>query len=252
MSGHNRWSKVKRIKGPADAKRGKLFTKLIKEITVAAKSGGGNPDGNPRLRQALTLAKAASMPKDNMEKAIKKGTGELEGETVDEITYEGYGPGGIAILVETQTDNKNRTVNDLRTLFKASGGNLGEPGSVAWMFSQCGQLTFEKEKYSEDQIMEVALDAGAKDVSSSGDAIDVFTETGDVYKVKETFDRVGMHPVSSGFGYVPKSLVRVEAASAEKLLNFLAEVEDHDDVQKVHANFEMDQDLFAKLANKGD
>ena len=147
MSGHNKWSKVKRIKGPLDAKRGKLFTKLIKEITVAARSGGGNPDGNPRLRHAITTAKGASMPKDNIERAIKKGTGELEGEMIEEITYEGYGPGGVALLIETTTDNKNRTVNDLRTLFKSAGGSLGESGSVAWMFNRYGQLLFEPKKY---------------------------------------------------------------------------------------------------------
>jgi YebC/PmpR family DNA-binding regulatory protein len=250
MSGHNRWSKVKRIKGPADAKRGKHFTKLIKEITVAARVGGGNPDGNPRLRTAILLAKQASMPKDNIDRAGKKGTGELEGEAVEEITYEGYGPGGVAVLVETQTDNKNRTVNDLRTLFKTGGGSLGEVGSVSWMFDQCGQLIFEKEKYPEDKVMEVALEAGAKDVSEHPDTVDVVTEKDEVFKIKEAFERVGMHPVSAGFGYIPKSTVPVTGENAEKLLTLLEEVEDHDDVQKVHANFEMDDELFNKLTNK--
>jgi YebC/PmpR family DNA-binding regulatory protein len=250
MSGHNRWSKVKRIKGPADAKRGKLFTKLLKEIMVAARVGGGNPDGNPRLRQAIQLAKDASMPKDNIERAVKKGTGELEGDEVEELVYEGYGPGGVAVLVEAQTDNKNRTVNDLRQMFKASGGNLGEPGSVAWMFDQVGQIIFEKEKYPEDKVMEVALEVGAKDVAEAGDTVDVFTEKDQIFKVKEGFERVGMHPVSAGFGFIPKSTVPIDGESAEKLLAFLDEVEDHDDVQKVHANFQMSDDLFAKLTNK--
>lgn len=250
MSGHNRWSKVKRIKGPADAKRGKLFTKLIKEIMVAARSGGGNSDGNPRLRQAIQLAKAASMPKDNIEKAIKKGTGELAGEAVEELVYEGYGPGGVAVIVETQTDNKNRTVNDLRTLFKSNGGSLGEVGSVAWMFEQCGQLIFEKDKWSYDSIMEVALESGARDVSDGEGTVEVLTEKDEVFKVKESFEKVGMHPVSSGFGFIPKSTVPIEGEQAAQLMRFLEDVEDHDDVQRVHANFEMSDELFAKLTDK--
>ncbi len=250
MSGHNRWSKVKRYKGGIDEKRGKLFTKIIKEITVAARLGGGDQDGNPRLRAAVTIAKQSSMPRDNIERAIKKGTGELEGAAIEEMVYEGYGPGGVAILVETASDNKNRTVNDLRTIFKSSGGHLGEPNSVAWMFDRVGQLAFEKEKYTEDKVMEVALEAGAKDVNSGDGTVDVITEVNEVYKVKDRFEKVGMHPSSSGFSYIPKSTVRVEGDNASKLLSFMGEIEDHEDVQNVHANFEMDDKLFEELTNR--
>lgn len=248
MSGHNKWSKVKRIKGPLDAKRGKLFTKLIKEITVAARTGGGNPDGNARLRHAITAAKSSSMPKDNIERAVKKGTGELEGDVIEEITYEGYGSGGVAILVETTTDNKNRTVNDLRTLFKSSGGNLGESGSVAWMFNRYGQLIFESQKYPEDKIMEIALEAGAQDVSSQSDGvIEVLTEVVDLYRIREIFEKLGMAPSQSGFSYVAKSTVPVDKASAEKLIELMDSIEDHDDVQRVHSNANLDEKILAEL-----
>jgi YebC/PmpR family DNA-binding regulatory protein len=251
MAGHNKWTKVKRIKGPLDAKRGKLFTKLIKEITVAAKMGGGSPDGNPRLRQAIQLAKEASMPKDNIERAIKKGTGELAGEAIEEALYEGYGPGGVAVLVEATTDNRNRTVNDMRLLFRGGGGNLADAGSVAWMFERHGQLVFDKKKHSEDLLMEVALEAGAQDVSPADDTVEVLTEPGEVYKVKEDFDRVGMHPTSVGFSYVPKTTVPVtEREAARKLLAFLEELEDHDDVTRVHANFDIDDALLASLSDR--
>jgi len=227
-----------------------MFSKIIKEIMVAARMGGGNPDGNPRLRSVIAIAKGVSMPKDNIERAIKKGTGELEGEAIEEIVYEGYGPGGVAVLVESATDNKNRTVNDLRTLFRSHGGNLGEAGSVSWMFDQCGQLVFEREKYNEDTIMEVALEAGAKDVSSGDGTVDVTTEINEIYKIKESFDRVGMHPSTAGFGYIPKSMVKVDGSDAEKLIKLLESIEDHEDVQRVHSNFEMDDALFAKLSDK--
>ncbi len=248
MSGHNKWSKVKRIKGPLDAKRGKLFTKLIKEITVAARTGGGNPDGNPRLRHAITAAKGASMPKDNIERAIKKGTGELEGEMIEEITYEGYGPGGVAILVETTTDNKNRTVNDLRTLFKSGGGSLGESGSVAWMFHRYGQLLFESQKYPEDKIMEVALESGAQDVSTDSDGVsEVLTDVADLYRIRESFEKLGIHPNSSAFSYVAKSTVPVSKEQAQGLMELVDSIEDHDDVQRVHLNADIDEKILAEL-----
>ncbi len=251
MSGHNKWSKVKRIKGPLDAKRGKLFTKIIKEISVAARMGGGQLDGNPRLRQAVQIAKDNSMPKDNIERAIKKGTGELQGESIEETMYEGYGPGGVAILIETASDNKNRTVSDLRNLLKSGGGNLGEAGSVAWMFTHYGQMIFDKTKYPEDTVMEVALDAGAQDVAAHDDSVEVLTGPHDIYKVKEGFERLGMHPVSVGSSYVAKTAVPVESKVAgEKLLKLLESIEDHDDVQRVHSNFEMEEKLFTELANK--
>lgn len=251
MSGHNKWSKVKRIKGPLDAKRGKLFTKLIKEITVAARTGGGNQDGNPRLRHAINAAKGASMPKDNIERAIKKGTGELEGEMIEELTYEGYGPGGVAILIETTTDNKNRTVNDLRTLFRSGGGSLGESGSVAWMFNRYGQLLFEANKFPEDNIMEVALESGAQDVSTDSEGTtEVLTEVADLYKVRESFEKIGMSPTSTAFSYVAKSTVLVDKANAQSLVELMDSIEDHDDVQRVHSNADIDEKILAELQGK--
>jgi len=251
MSGHNKWSKVKRIKAPLDAKRGKLFTKLIKEITVSARLGGGNADGNPRLRQAIQLARDSSMPKENIERAVAKGTGEIDGEHFDEAVYEGYGPGGVAVIVEATTDNKNRTVNDLRLLFKANGGNLGEAGSVAWMFERHGQLVFDSKQNSEDTLMEVAIRSGAQDVAAADDHVEVLTATNDVYRVKEGFDRVGIHPTSVGFSFVPKNTVPVlDKETAEKVIAMLHELEDHDDVQHVHANFVMDSKLLASLSNQ--
>lgn len=213
--------------------------------------GGGSPDTNARLRTALLAARGASMPKDTIERAIKKGTGELEGAVIEEAMYEGYGPGGVAILVETTSDNKNRTVSDLRNLFKGGGGNMGEAGSVAWMFTHYGQLLFEKEKNPEEKVMEVALEAGAQDIVTSGDSVEVLTGVSDVYKVRDAFEKVGMHPVSTGFSYVPKTTVPVEdKENAQKLLSLLENIEDHDDVQRVHANFEMEEKLFAELAPK--
>jgi YebC/PmpR family DNA-binding regulatory protein len=250
MSGHNRWSKVKNVKGAIDAKRGKLFTKLTKELIVAARTGGGKPDSNARLRQAVSSARAASMPKENIERAIKKGTGELQGETIEEIVYEGYGPAGVAVLVETTTDNKNRTVNDLRSIFKSHGGNLGESGSVAWMFTPCGQILFDQEQYPEDKVMEVALESGASDVASQNGTVEVITDVHDVDKVRESFERVGMHPVSAGRGYQAKSTVKVEKIDAEKVLSFMEAVDDHDDVQKLHSNFVMDDAVYAEISKK--
>ena len=250
MSGHNRWSKVKNVKGAIDAKRGKVFTKITREIIVAARDGGGSPDSNARLRQAILTARQVSMPKENIERAVKKGTGELQGEIIEEISYEGYGPAGVAIIVETTTDNKNRTVSDLRNLFKSHGGNLGEPGSVAWMFSPCGQLIFDQGTYPEDKVMEVALESGASDVISQNGAVEVITEVNEVDHVRDKFEKVGMHPVSSGRGYQAKSTIKVEKADAEKVLSFMEAVEDYEDVQKLHSNFVMDNEVFAELAKK--
>jgi YebC/PmpR family DNA-binding regulatory protein len=210
--------------------------------------GGGNADGNPRLRQAVSAAKNASMPKENIERAIKRGTGELEGMTIEEILYEGYGPGGVAVLVETTTDNKNRTVQDLRNLFKNNGGNLAEPGSVAWMFTHYGQIVFDKARYPEDQVMEVGIEIGAQDIASHGDNVEVLTTVPDVYKVRDGFEKIGLHPSHVGFVYVAKTGVPVEKKEdARKLLSFLEEIEDHDDVSRVHANFEMDDRVMSEL-----
>ncbi|MCX6103606.1 MAG: YebC/PmpR family DNA-binding transcriptional regulator [Proteobacteria bacterium] len=251
MSGHNKWSKVKNIKGPLDAKKGKLFTKLSKEITVAARLGGGNTDGNARLRHAIVEARSASMPKDTIERAIKKGTGELEGDVIEEITYEGYGPGGVALLVETITDNKNRTVNDLRNIFKSSGGSLGESGSVAWMFNRFGQLLFEAKKHSEERLMEVALEAGAQDVSTDSEGItEVLTGVADLYRVRENFERLGMLPSQACFSFVAKSTVPLNKTNAQELIELINEIEDHDDVQRVHSNGNIDEKILAELSQK--
>ncbi len=251
MAGHNKWSKVKNIKGAIDAKRSKIFTKITKEIMVASRIGGGNPDTNARLRLAIQSAREASVPKDNIERAIKKGTGELEGDAIEEVTYEGYGPGGVAILVETTSDNKNRTVADLRSLFKSGGGNMGESGSVSWMFDRVGQLVFEPQTFSEDKIMEVALESGAQDVTTQSDGtIEVLTATADLYRVRDAFDKVQMAPASASFAYVPKTSVPVDKEKAELLLELLENLEDHDDVQKVHANFDIDDKLLAELTAK--
>jgi YebC/PmpR family DNA-binding regulatory protein len=191
------------------------------------------------------------VPKDNIERAIKKGTGELEGDAIEEVTYEGYGPGGVAILVETTSDNKNRTVADLRSLFKSGGGNMGESGSVSWMFDRVGQLVFEPQTFSEDKIMEVALEAGAQDVTTQSDGtIEVLTATADLYRVRDAFDKVQMAPASASFAYVPKTSVPVDKEKAELLLELLENLEDHDDVQKVHANFDIDDKLLAELTAK--
>jgi len=251
MAGHNKWSKVKNIKGAVDAKRSKIFTKITKEIMVSSRIGGGNPDTNARLRLAIQSAREASMPKDNIERAIKKGTGELGGDAIEEVTYEGYGPGGVAILVETTSDNKNRTVADLRSLFKSGGGNMGESGSVSWMFDRVGQLVFEPQTFSEDKIMEVALESGAQDVTTQSDGtIEVVTATADLYRVRDAFDKVQMAPASASFAYIPKTSVPVDKEKAEQLLELLNSLEDHDDVQKVHANFDIDDKLLAELTSK--
>ncbi|MFM8268615.1 MAG: YebC/PmpR family DNA-binding transcriptional regulator [Pseudomonadota bacterium] len=251
MAGHNKWSKVKNIKGAIDAKRSKIFTKITKEIMVASRIGGGNPDTNARLRLAIQSAREASVPKDNIERAIKKGTGELAGEAIEEVTYEGYGPGGVAVLVETTSDNKNRTVADLRSIFKSGGGNMGESGSVSWMFDRVGQLVFEPKTFSEDKIMEIALDAGAQDVTTQSDGtIEVLTATADLYRIRDAFDKAQMVPAASSFAYVPKTSVPVDKEKAQQLLELLENLEDHDDVQKVHANFDIDDKLLAELTAK--
>jgi len=250
MAGHNKWSKIKNSKGVADKKRGKLFTKLAKEIIVSARMGGGSLEHNARLRQAVLAAKSASMPKDNIDRAIKKGTGELQGEVIEEAVYEGYGPGGVAIMVETTSDNKNRTVSDLRTLFKSHGGALGESGSVAWMFSPSGVLNFEKPKYSLDTIMEIALEAGAEDVQEHEDNLEVRTQVGALYKVKEFFDKLGVHPIGITISYLPKNTVPMDnKETAERLMQFLEDIEDHDDVQRVHSNFEIEDRLMHQLTD---
>jgi YebC/PmpR family DNA-binding regulatory protein len=248
MAGHSKWKQIKHYKAAADAKRGALFTKLIREITVSAKAGGGDPDGNPRLRTAIEAARAASMPKDNIERAIKKGTGELEGVSYSEITYEGFGPGGVAILVHTVTDNPTRTVADLRHKFSRLGGNLGASNSVAWMFERKGQIYIDATRFSEDSALEAALDAGADDMKREGDQFIVTTDPTSLHQVKGALEAKGMVIQESEIANLPKNTVRVEGKTAEQLLRLLEEVEELDDVQKVAANFDMDvSEMAAEL-----
>ncbi len=240
MAGHSKWKQIKHYKAAADAKRGALFTKLIREITVSAKAGGGDPDGNPRLRTAIEAARAASMPKDNIERAIKKGTGELEGVSYSEITYEGFGPGGVAILVHTLTDNPTRTVADLRHKFSRLGGNLGASNSVAWMFERKGQIYIDATRFSEDAALEAALDAGAEDMKREGDQFIVTTDPTSLHQVKGALEAKGLAIQESEIANIPRNIVRVEGKTAEQLLRLLEEVEDLDEVQKVAAYFDMD------------
>jgi YebC/PmpR family DNA-binding regulatory protein len=240
MAGHSKWKQIKHYKAAADAKRGARFTKLIREITVAARTAGGDPDGNPRLRTAIEAARAASMPKDNIERAIKKGTGELDGVSYSEITYEGFGPGGVAILVHTLTDNPTRTVADLRHTFSRLGGNLGASNSVAWMFERKGQIFIDATRFSEDAALEAALDAGADDLKREGDQFIVTTDPSSLHQVKGALESSGIAVQESEIANLPKNIVRVEGKPAEQLLKLLEEVEDLDDVQKVAANFDMD------------
>lgn len=249
MSGHSKWSTIKRKKGAIDAKRGKIFTRLIKEITVAARTGGGDPDGNPRLRAAITTAKTENMPKDNIARAIKKGTGEIEGEVYEEILYEGYGPGGVAVLVECMTDNRNRTVADVRHYFAKSSGNLGESGCVAWMFEKKGIIQIDKEKYSEEEMMDLALEAGADDVVEEENEYQIITEPEDFEEVRAALEAEEVEFVESAVSMVPKNTVEVtEEKSAKALLKLLESLEDHDDVQNVHSNFDIDDSLMEQIS----
>ncbi len=249
MSGHSKWSTIKRKKGANDAKRGKIFTKLIKEITIAAKMGGGDPEGNPRLRSAVNAAKSENMPKENIDRAIKKGTGDLDGAVYEEILYEGYGPGGVAVLVETMTDNKNRTVADIRHYFAKSGGNLGESNCVAWMFDKKGTLTVEKGGIDEDALMNLALEAGAEDVIEEDDSFQVVTAPETFNDVVDRLEKGNLKFSEATMSMVAKNTIEVtDEKTARSLLRLLENLEDHDDVQKVHANFDIDDDLMEQIS----
>jgi len=247
MSGHSKWSSIKHKKGAADAKRGKIFTKLIKEITVAARMGGGDVDGNPRLRSAVAAAKAENMPKENIERGIKKGTGELEGVSYEEANYEGYGPGGVAVLVDCLTDNKNRTVADIKHLFERHGGNLGEPGCVAWMFEQKGLMVFEKDKVDEEELFDLALEAGAEDVREEETEFEVITEPSDLESVKQAIDGAGLAYTLAEVTKIPQNTVTVEGKKAQQTLNLMQSIEDHDDVSHVYANCDIPDDVMEAL-----
>jgi YebC/PmpR family DNA-binding regulatory protein len=236
MSGHSKWSTIKHKKGAVDAKRGKIFTKMIKELTVAARSGGGDPAANPRLRTAIQTAKSVNMPKDNVERAIKKGTGELEGMSYEEVTYEGYGPGGAAIIIESLTDKKNRTVADIRHILNKHGGNLGENGCVSWIFSKKGYLVIEKENTTEDALMEIALDAGAEDVREDDDNFEIITEPADFENVKTAIDDAKIPYILAEVTKMPANFVDIEGKEAEQMIKLMDALEDNDDVQKVYTN----------------
>ncbi len=248
MSGHNRWSKIKRHKAVVGAAKGNLFSKLIKEITVAAKAGGGDPNGNARLRAAVGLARDANMPTDTITRAIKKGTGELEGQSYEEVLYEGYGPGGVALLVECLTDNMNRTASDVRSILSKWGGNLGAPGSVKFLFTKVGSIAV-KPGPSEDQVMEQAIEGGAEDVVNQGlDGFEVRTKPEDLHHVAVELEKAGLKLGEQKWTYVPTTTVKVDGEHAGKLLRLLEALDESDDVQNVHANFEMDEKLMEQLS----
>lgn len=247
MAGHSKWNNIKRKKGAVDAKRGKIFTKIAKEIIVAAKIGGGDPAANPRLRHAIANARAENMPKDNIEKAIKKGTGELEGVTYEEYTYEGYGPAGVAILVEVLTDNKNRTLPEVRAAFNKNNGNLGESGCVSWMFDKKGLIIIETSAISEDELMEVAIDAGAEDIITEGDTYEVYTEPSYFDDVRKVVEDAGIPIVSAEISMKPQNTVKIEGKEAEQMIRLMDRIEDLDDVQKVFANFDISEETLEAL-----
>ncbi len=251
MSGHSKWSKVKHIKGVVDAKRGKLFSKWSKEITIAAKEGGGDPDLNPRLRQSINGAKAANMPNDNIERAIKKGTGELGGDALEEALYEGYAPGGVAMLIEAVTDNKNRTAAQIRSLFSKGNGSFAESGSVAYLFDRKGEIRIPSDAYSEDDILELAMEAGVEDVSHDGDDHVLTTAQDQLYAVATALKKLGAEPKSEQLVYIPKTTVEItEKGIASQVVRLYEALDDYDDTLNVYSNFEIDDDLASLLAGQ--
>jgi YebC/PmpR family DNA-binding regulatory protein len=248
MSGHSKWSTIKRKKGAADAKRGKIFGRLAKEITVAARLGGGDPTGNPRLRAAIAAAKAENMPGDNINRAIRRGSGEGGGAALEEFFLEGYGPAGVALMVETLTDNKNRTVSDVRHLITKYGGNLGEPGCVAWMFDKKGVIVFERTGVNEDELLEAALDCGAEDLQSDESQFEVLTNPANFLEVKESLEAKGFQPSLAEVQMRPKTVVKIdEEKSAQQVLKLVELLEEHDDVNDVFANFDIPDQLLEAL-----
>jgi YebC/PmpR family DNA-binding regulatory protein len=246
MSGHSKWHSIKHKKGKEDAKRGKLFTKLIKEVMVAARCGGGDPEGNARLRTAINNAKANNMPQENIERAIKKGTGELEGVKYEEVTYEGYGPGGVAILINAMTDNKNRAVADIRYIFSKSNGNLGENGCVSWMFEQKGLIVFDRKTVEEEKLIDIALDAGAQDVADVEEdgVFEVYTSPSDFEEVKVAFDKSGLKYTVAEITMLPQSYIKLEGKEAQQMLKLMDLLEDHEEVQN---DFDIPKEVMEKL-----
>jgi YebC/PmpR family DNA-binding regulatory protein len=247
MSGHSKWASIRHKKGAVDAKRGKVFSRLIKEITVAARMGGGDPMGNPRLRQAIQAAKAENMPKDNIARAIKKGTGELEGSSYEEVSYEAYGPGGVAVLIDCLTDNKNRTVADLKHIFDRHGGSLGEPGCVSWIFVKKGLIVFDADKVTEEQLLEIALDAGAEDVRQTEGQFEVIMDPADFEKVKNASDEASLIYNLAEISMIPQNTVRLEGKKAEQMLHLMEALEDNDDISDVYANFDIPDEVIEAI-----
>ena len=242
MSGHSKWHTIKHKKGALDAKRGKIFTKLIKEITVAARTGGsGDVDSNARLRKAVTDAKGQNMPNDTIDRAIKRGTGELEGAQYDEVLYEGYGPNGVAVMVEAMTDNRNRTVAEIRHIFSKNGGNMGESGSVGWMFDKKGYIVVDKAAKSEEELFEIAVGAGADDMQDDGDVFEIFTAPENFDAVNDSIKAAGIEPQAAEVSMIPQNYIKLEGQEAKQMLKLYDSLDDNDDVQKVYANFDIDE-----------
>jgi YebC/PmpR family DNA-binding regulatory protein len=248
MSGHSKWHSIKHKKAAADAKRGKLFTKIIRELSVSARAGGGDPESNARLRKAIADAKAVNMPADNIKRAILKGTGQLEGSSFEEIAYEGYGPGGVAIYVEVLSDNKNRTVSELRHIFTKNGGRIGESGCVAWMFKKKGYIVIDKGNAAEDKLLDVVLASGAEDLRDDGSNWEIVTPPETYDAVVEAIKQNGIDIDTSNLGYIPQNYVRLEGKQAQQLLRLMEELEDHDDVQHVWANFDIPEEEIASFS----
>jgi YebC/PmpR family DNA-binding regulatory protein len=249
MSGHSKWATIKHKKGALDAKRGKIFTRLIKEITMAAKSGGGDPDSNPRLRGAVAAAKAENMPADNIKRAIQRGTGELPGAVYEEVTFEGYGPGGVALLVEVTTDNRNRTVSEIRHIFTKGGGNLGEAGSVSWMFHKKGEIVVPKTAAKEEDLMNIVLENGGEDLRDDQETWDIMTDPGSYEPVLNAIKKANIEVTHSQIGMVPQNYIKLEGPAASQMIRLLESLEDQDDVQNVFSNFDVDQKQLEEVAS---
>ena len=249
MSGHSKWATIKHKKGALDAKRGKVFTRLIKEIAMAAKAGGGDADHNPRLRTAIAAAKAENMPADNIKRAVQRGTGELPGATYEEATFEGYGPGGVALLVDVSTDNRNRTVSEIRHIFTKHSGNLGEAGSVAWMFHKKGSIVVPKAQAKEEDLMNIVLEAGGEDLRDDGENWEVLTDLGSYESVLQAVKNAKIEPTVAEIAMLPQNYVKVEGQTASAMIRLLEALEDHDDVQHVYSNFDVDQKALEEVAS---
>jgi YebC/PmpR family DNA-binding regulatory protein len=247
MSGHSKWATIKHKKGALDAKRGKIFTRLIKEISIAAKNGGGDPDSNPRLRTAIAAAKAENMPADNIKRAIQRGTGELPGAVYEEFMLEGYGPGGVALLLDINTDNRNRTVSEIRHVFQKNGGNMAEAGAVSWMFHKKGDIAVPKSAAKEDDLMGIVLEAGAEDLRDDGENWEVLTDPSVFESVMEALKQAGIQTATAEVAMIPQNYIKLEGQQATQMIRLVEALEEHDDVQNVHANFDIDQKLLEEV-----